>query len=68
MKDFIEAMHIFYKYAPDLDHPFNCEHDYLYVDIHPDKITTEDVNRLDDLGFLIDEEFGGFGSYKYGSC
>lgn len=69
MKKLIEALNIFLKYA-NPDYPFHCEHDYLYVDINPELVSEEDKAALDELGFFIDEEYGGdgFGSYRYGSC
>lgn len=69
MEELIEALQIFLKYD-NPSYPTHCEHDYLYVDIHPDKVSEEDKKRLDELGFIIDGEYGGagFGSFKYGSC
>jgi len=70
MKDLLEAITIFCKYEPDNRTPLHCEHDYLYVDVHPDKVTREDKTRLDELGFFVDSEYGGdgFGSFRFGSC
>ena len=68
MEDLIKALQIFLKYG-NPDFPTNCTHDYLYVDIDPEKVTEEDKKVLNELGFFVDSECGEvFGSYKYGSC
>lgn len=67
MSDLIEALKIFIKYY-DCEHPFSCEHDTLYVTcIDPELVLQEDIQKLDELGFFIDEENGGFVSYRFGS-
>jgi len=68
MTDLLEAIQIFLKYG-NPSHPFHCEHDILTVDIDPDLVSEQDMNRLDDLGFFVSTEHDGmFSSYKYGSC
>ena len=69
MKNIIKALEIFLKYD-NPEYPFHCEHDKLYVNIDPEKVSDEDIVELDNLGFFVDEEWGGdgFASYKYGSC
>lgn len=67
MKDLIEALTIFLKYG-DPKYPTHCEHDELYVDINPDKVSKEDKKRLDELGFFVNEGLEGFSSFKFGSC
>ena len=67
MEDLIKALQIFLKYE-NKTNPTNCSHDYLYIDINPELISEEDVAELDKLGFFIDQELEGFGSFKYGSC
>ena len=67
MKDLIEAFNIFLKYG-NPDYPTHCEHDCLYVcDIDPEKVSAEDIKKLDDLGFMPDDD-GGFMSFKFGSA
>lgn len=67
MKDFLEAVTIMAKYSDD-EWPTNCSHDYLHFNkIDESKVSPEDIKRLDELGFFVDEEYGGFGSFKYGS-
>lgn len=73
MKDLIEALTILYKYAPELNYPFHCEHDVLYVDVSPNVVSDKDKLRLEQLGFLdgTGSEDGfenGFYSFRYGSC
>lgn len=69
MEDLIKAFNIFLKYS-DIKYPTHCEHDYLYVNVHPDKVSDDDKKTLEGLGFFIDSEFGGygFGSFRFGSC
>ncbi len=67
MEDLIKALQIFLKYG-NPDYPTHCEHDVLYVDINPEKVSEEDLKKLDKLGFIPDEEYdAGFKSYQFGS-
>jgi len=68
MDDLIEALKILRKYD-NPKWPTHCEHDKLHVAINPDIVSEEDKERLDELGFFPDDEWGGgFMSYKFGSC
>lgn len=68
MEKLIEALQIFLKYG-DPEYPTHCEHDTLYVDIDPEKVSEKDIKKLDKLGFFVDEEDpDGFTSFRYGSC
>ena len=69
MDDLIEALTIFRKYSDD-KHPTGCSHDILRVYVSPDGIVDDDMKRLDDLGFFVDDELGGdnFGSFRFGSA
>jgi len=67
MKDFIEACQIFLKYG-DMDYPFSCEHDVLYVFYDGSIMSEEDLARLELLGFDWDEGDEHFYSFKYGSA
>ena len=69
MKNLIAALTILLKYG-NPDHPTHCEHDVLYVcGINPDDVSEEDIKKLDELGFFINEEFeDSFASFRYGSC
>jgi len=67
MDDLIEALQIFRKYG-NPEFPTHCDHDIMYVVIEYDKVSDEDVERLDELGFDQNEEDMGFKSYKFGSA
>lgn len=67
MDDLIEALQIMRKYA-NPKFPFHCEHDCLYVDINSEGFSQEDLDRLDEIGFFVDEDDGCFRSFTFGSC
>lgn len=68
MDDLIKALEIFDNYT-DSEDIFQCEHDVLYVNINAADVSTQDIDRLEELGFTIDEDdLGIFMSFKYGSC
>lgn len=66
MEDLIEALQIFLKYG-NPEHPINCSHDVLQVNIAPEKVSEEDLKKLDKLGFFPNEDGCGFSSYRFGS-
>lgn len=67
MKDLIEALAIFAKYAPDETRPTHCEHDELYITcVDPAAVSREDADRLLVLGFRPNS-VGGFSSFRFGS-
>lgn len=70
MKDLIQALTIFLKYANDDRNPTHCEHDQLSVvaGIKFEDVSPEDVAKLDDLGFIWSEEDECFISFRFGSC
>jgi hypothetical protein len=66
--DLIEALTIFRKYG-NPSSPTHCEHDKLIVTIDPSMVSTEDIARLHDLGFLTDDDTeNGFYSFRFGSA
>ena len=67
MEDLIKALQIFLKYG-NPQWPTHCEHDVLQVSIKPNLVSEEDTKILEELGFIIDNEFDCFKSYKFGSC
>jgi hypothetical protein len=72
MKDLIEALQIFLKYA-DKYAPTHCEHDVLTIGhIDPDDVSQADRMRLEELGFHVGDPHGGgdecFYSFRFGSC
>jgi hypothetical protein len=68
MKDLIEALTILSKYT-DNEYPTNCSHDWLGVcHIEEGAVSAEDAARLEQLGFLWDDEYECWGSFRFGSC
>ena len=67
MEDLIKALQIFLKYG-NPKYPTNCSHDELFVNIDPEKVSKEDIETLDELGFFPNEDLCGFSSFKFGSC
>tara|TARA_R110000868_G_scaffold404685_1_gene683116 strand:- start:539 stop:742 length:204 start_codon:yes stop_codon:yes gene_type:complete len=67
MNDLIEALQILLKYG-NPNNPTNCEHDELMVVIHPSNVSEEDIKKLDELGFFVNEEYECFSSFRFGSC
>lgn len=68
MKDLIEALTILLAYG-DPYNPTHCEHDCLWIcGISPSDVTEEDKEKLDKLGFFVDESDDSFKSYRYGSA
>jgi hypothetical protein len=70
MKDLIEALQILLKYG-NPPYPTHCEHDVLtIVDIDPEDVSEEDIEKLKKLGFFVSEQFGEkiFASFKFGSA
>lgn len=71
MNDLIEALTIIQKYIGNVYAPTNCSHDEFFI-MGPDKdgssVSPEDMQRLKELGFRWDTEYGhGWKSYRYGS-
>ncbi len=67
MKDLIEALQIFSKYC-DSAWPTGCEHDMLYVYVSPEKVSPEDKETLQGLGFNASDEDDHFYSFRFGSA
>lgn len=67
MKDILEAFQIFAKYSDD-NYPTGCEHDIMYVYVNPEIISLPDTERLEELGFSVNENDGCFVSYRFGSA
>lgn len=68
MKDLIEALQIFLKYG-NPNRPTHCEHDVLTIcGIEPGEVSEEDIEKLDELGFFVNERECCFQSFKYGSA
>jgi hypothetical protein len=68
MEKLIQALIIFLKYG-NPTYPTHCEHDELIImSYNIGEISKEDVEKLDELGFLWDEEGECFKSFKFGSA
>lgn len=68
MNDLIEALQIFTKYVGD-DRNVSCEHDVMYIQCNPETVASEDIERLEELGFYADtDDLMNFYSYRFGSC
>ena len=71
MKDLIEALTILSKYLTKDEYlynrPTNCDHDVLRVCVDYSEIIKQDLERLEELGFVPDKDTGYMVSYVYGS-
>lgn len=68
MENLIKALTILLKYGNPA-YPTHCEHDVLYIcGIEYSAVSEEDKKDLEELGFIENEEHGGFMSYRYGSA
>ncbi len=72
MDDLIAALTILRKYGNPL-HPTWCEHDVLHiVEIDPAKVSAEDIDALERLGFFVHTEdkrtTPHFKSFRFGSA
>ncbi len=67
MEDLIKALTILLKYG-NKKYPINCSHDLLYIDIDPDIVSKNDIEKLEKLDFFVGEDVCGFCSFRFGSC
>lgn len=68
MEKLIQALQILLKYG-NPNHPTHCEHDVLTIcGINPIDVSPQDIMKLADLGFFINNEDECFQSYRYGSA
>jgi hypothetical protein len=67
MKDLIEALQILLKYGNPRN-PTHCYDNILNVDINSEEVSEEDIKRLDELGFFIEEDDDTFTSIRFGRC
>ncbi len=68
MKDLIEALQIFAKYADEYS-PTHCEHDELMVPgIAYEEVSAEDRERLEVLSFYWSDEYSCWSSFRFGSA
>lgn len=67
--ELLEALTLLRRSHPEVTSPFNCEHDTLWVSADPADFTTEELARLDEIGFFVpDSDVPGFMSYRFGSA
>ena len=68
MDKLIEALQIFLKYA-NPTYPTNCSHDKLAImEVEREMVSDEDHAKLEELGFIWDEEYDYYFSFLYGSA
>jgi len=64
MKELIKALEIFDKYGAE---GTICDHDVLYVPITQDEMSSDDIDRLNELGFIYNSDDCFWLSHKWGS-
>lgn len=71
MNELIEALMIFSKYLTENDYaykwPTNCYNGEMRVSVSPKVVSTQDIIKLQELGFQPDYHWENFVSIKYGS-
>lgn len=71
MQDLIDALKILSAYLTEGDYlykyPTNCDHDVLRVCVNYTEINKQDLERLNELGFVPDENTGYMVSHRFGS-
>lgn len=70
LSELIDALTLLRKYG-DPTSPTHCEHDTLMIcGIEPSQVSEEDTAKLEEMGFIVGNEFGeeAFISYRYGSA
>jgi hypothetical protein len=65
MEDLIEALMIFRTYS-DTERPTRCEHDVMVVNVSVGPVRPDDVDRLEELGFIADWDEDCFYSFRFG--
>lgn len=71
MNELIEALMIFSKYLTESDYaykwPTSCYNGEMKVSVSPKVVSTQDIIKLQELGFQPDYSWENFVSIKYGS-
>ncbi len=62
-RGWIEAFTIFDKYEPEAIYVVQPDHDIVYSGPNPDKVSEEDKARLEELGWLVDEDLECFSKF-----
>jgi hypothetical protein len=64
-----EAFWLFNKYVTDQRKWYiSCDHDVMYVHVEYESVSPADRSRLEELGFIHDEENDQFLSFEHGSA
>lgn len=66
MDDLIEALTIFRKYGNPAS-PTRCRRGLLWVNVDPVKVSEDDKEDLEHLGFFPESDESSFSSYRFGS-
>lgn len=67
MEDLLKVLNILVKYSK-ADLPTHCEHDELWFStVEKDKVSKEDIRKLDKLGVFWSESDETFKSFRFGS-
>lgn len=66
--ELIQAIALLSKHQTNEIRPFQCSHDQLSVQSDWTKYSEAEIRQLDEWGFHVDHEYGGFYSFKYGSA
>lgn len=53
---------------PASDYPTWCDYDFLHVNVDDKAFTAKEIIQLEQWGFFLDEEAGGFYSIRFGSA
>lgn len=64
----IAAITLLAKHPSNEGSPFHCEHDTLHVMADDELFTLEEIAQLDEWGFHVDGDTGGFYSFEYRSA
>ena len=65
MRDILGGLKILEKYTPEDLGDFAAEHDQIWAGIDADDmdISEEDLEKLDELGWFLDEEFDSWSHF-----
>lgn len=66
--DLLEGLTLLAKHRSNDVSPFHCEHDELTVMADPAKFSTDELARLDELGFHPGGYEETFTSFRFGSA
>jgi len=68
MDDLIAALQILGKYQKETRWPTHCEHDiFMVTGVQEEDVPEDEQEKLDELGFLWNEEHDCWASFRFGS-